>query len=292
MMQTFLLACYLCLQLTNLSEDLTQSAILKKETSCNQCLTGLFDNSELLSNMITQPEKGMTSNHALLEVLEERLMFELSRNAMKSGVQQGEQDKKMNTVAEDILSTSESTLRSMQENVMGEMKRRSEEMMEQLQQQQTQLSRELYMLAAKQQNSLVKEATTMKETVKQEQKAPKKNTLNTGIKLKPEEPLVSENGRYKAILMWNGELVVIDQQKNRVAKKLGTSGNYAVPCEYIMLKPDGSLVIKSTHSSLADWTTEADSDGSLYGHILKLENDGQLVVYNVLNRRIWTSGFV
>jgi hypothetical protein len=248
----------------------------------------------------------MASNHALLETLEERLMMELSRNSMKIRAQQREEELKRETMlleervkmihstAQEILTVTESAMKAMQQNMMGDMTRMGTEMMEKLQLQHTQLSRELETLAAKQQQgSLMQEMAMMEENTNEMRNAPPRNTLMASVKLMTDEPLMSENGRYKAMLLRDGDMVIVDLNKlGRVVKNVGSAGQSLGPEAYLMLMPEGNLMIKTGDEAIDFWSTAKDPEGDRYDHILKLENDGQLVVFNVMNRRVWTSGFV
>jgi RHS repeat-associated protein len=99
------------------------------------------------------------------------------------------------------------------------------------------------------------------------------------------EQILSENqcleniGNTTFAVMVNGELQIFDRQLNQIT---WTSGTYGNPGAYLKMQSDGNLVIYSA-SGVALWSSGTFGSGS---NVARLEIDGRLMVYST----VWSTG--
>jgi YD repeat-containing protein len=107
--------------------------------------------------------------------------------------------------------------------------------------------------------------------------------------LRADQSIVSANGRYQLVMQPDGNLVTYDLQNNRKAMwNAGTLNNSGA--RFSFQGSDGNLVIyKSDGTGL--WNAGTQNDAESKNGFLRLQNDGNLVLYNASgSRAIWSSG--
>jgi len=112
------------------------------------------------------------------------------------------------------------------------------------------------------------------------------NILKSGTSLKQGESLMSANKKYTAILRNDGNFVLYENKGNRVKpiwSSRGTrKGNYK-----LTMKKNGNVEITNRNNKRI-WSTNTAGKG-VKGHLLFLENDGNLSVYDGKGNTTWST---
>ena len=116
------------------------------------------------------------------------------------------------------------------------------------------------------------------------------NTLSQDASLKPNEQLVSNNGRYKLVYQLDGNLVAYDNEAKdnyghpAVHKAVWSTGKITGPGRTVM-QNDGNLVCYDSKNE-PYWSSETVGKGKpSYG--LVVQDDGNIVLYDSTGKPTW-----
>nr|XP_012558468.1 mannose-specific lectin-like [Hydra vulgaris] len=114
-------------------------------------------------------------------------------------------------------------------------------------------------------------------------------TLNDGLTLYPGEYLSSGNCYY-AVMQGDGNFVLYVTQHWVPQNAIWASGSYnkGIAPRRVVMQNDGNLVIYDVYNR-ATWATGTNEQGSI-PHRLVMQTDGNLVIYDGDNRPTWATG--